>query len=143
MDGKLDMSQQCALTAQKDNCILGCIKSSMARRLREVILPLYSALVRPHLQYCVQMWNPQYKRGMDLLECVQRRATKIIQGMEHPFYEMGLLLEKKRLQGDLMVVFQYLKGRYSKEGTDSLTGSVMTEQGEMASSLKWAVLCYR
>jgi len=42
------------------------------------------------------MWNPQYKRGMDLLECVQRRATKIIQGMEHRFYEVGLFSLEKR-----------------------------------------------
>ncbi|PKU44948.1 rna-directed dna polymerase from mobile element jockey-like [Limosa lapponica baueri] len=67
VDKKLDMSQQCALVAQRANRNLGCIKRSVASRSREVILPLYSTLLRPHLEYCVQFWSPQHE-DMDFLE---------------------------------------------------------------------------
>ena len=76
VDGKLTMSQQCAFTAQKANHILDCTKKIVASRLREVILPLCSALVTPHLECCVQLWGPQHKEDMDLLERVQRRPQR-------------------------------------------------------------------
>jgi len=68
MDDKLNMSQQCAMVAKSVSCVLVCIKHSIASWLREVIVPLYTALVWPHLKHCVQFCTPQYK-GIRLLVC--------------------------------------------------------------------------
>ena len=72
------MKEQHVLAAQKANDIWGPNRSRVVSRAKEVIVPLYSALVRPHLDYCFQVWDPQQRKDMEHLERVQRRAMKMV-----------------------------------------------------------------
>ena len=132
VDNKLNMSQQCDMAAKKANLILGCIARNIESRAREVIIPLYFALVRPHLEYCVQFWVPQFQKDVDKLERVQRRATRMVEGLASMTYgeklrELGMSsLQQRRARWDMIAVFNYVKGNHVEEGANLFPAALET-----------------
>jgi len=112
----LKVSQQCAKAVKTANRVLGMISRTFVTRSKDVVLQLYKSLVRPHLEYCIQAWRPHLHKDINLLEKVQRRATKLVDSLRNCSYENRLeelkltTLETRRLGGDLIQVFKMFKG---------------------------------
>ena len=86
----MKVSEQCGIAAAKGNQILGLIRRNIVYKEKELMIPLYKTIIRPHLEYCIQAWRPYRKKDIDVLERVQRRATKMIQKLRNISYEMRL-----------------------------------------------------
>ena len=114
----LKWEKQCIAAVKQANKILGMIKRNFVDRSKETILALYKSLVRPHLEYCISVWNPYLAKDVKLIEGVQRRATKMVLGIQHWKYDdrlnyLGLMrLEKRRGRSDLIETFKVMKGMY-------------------------------
>ena len=112
MNANMKVSEQCRIAASKGNKVLGMIR----RNITNLIVPLYKAIVRHHLEYCIQAWSPYLRKDIDMLENIQRRATKLIPGLRDLRYEERLkecgltTLETRRLRGDQIELFKILNG---------------------------------
>ena len=112
----MKVSEQCGIAASKGNQILGLIRRNITYKGKKLIIPLYKAIVIPHLEYCIQAWRPYRKKDIDTLERIQRRATKMIPELRDLSYEERLkecgltTLETRRLRGDQIEVFKILNG---------------------------------
>ena len=116
MSANMKVSEQCRIEASKGKQVLGMIRRNITYKEKSLILPLYKAIVRPHLEYCIQAWCPYLRKDIDVLDKFQRRATKLIPGLRDLSYEerlkeCGLItLETRGLRGDQIEVFNILNG---------------------------------
>ena len=106
MNANMKVSKRCRIAAFNGNQVIGVIRRNMTYKAKRLIVPLYKAIVRPHLAYCIQAWSPYIRKDIDMLEKIQRRATKFIPGLRDLRYEERLkecgltTLETRRLRGD-------------------------------------------
>jgi ribonuclease P/MRP protein subunit RPP40 len=109
-------AEQCLAAAKKARGELFRLRAALSCRRPEVFLPLYTSIVRPHLEYCVQAWAPYYSKDINCLEQVQRLATRMMVGMKGKNYNerlqcLGLFsLQRRRARGDLIETYKILKG---------------------------------
>ena len=117
VDDKLDFRSHIKGIVGKANRVLGLIKIGFDCLDKEMFMKLYPVLVRPHLEYCVQVWSPHLIGDIKLLEGVQRRATKLVPELKELPYEerlrrLGLTtLKERRVRGDMIETYKIMTGK--------------------------------
>jgi len=115
----LKWEKQCREAVKKANRILGTIKRNFTDRTQSTLIPLYKSLVRPHLEYCCSVWNPHFRKDIELIEGVQRRATELVKDVEHIHYNdrfehLGLMcFHTRKIRSDLIDTYKIINGIYN------------------------------
>jgi hypothetical protein len=113
----LKPARQCTAAAAKARSVLGMVYRHFKKLDKAQFLNIYKTYVRPHLEYCVQVWSPWFQKDIDCLESVQRRATKMVTGLKQLSYQQRLdclgltTLAERRRRGDLLETFKIMKGK--------------------------------
>ena len=104
------------------NRIFGMINRNFTDKSQSTSISSYKSLVRPHLEYCCSVWNPHFRKDIELIEGVQRRATKLVKDVEHLHYNdrldrlehLGLMcLHTRRIRSDLIDMYKIINGIYN------------------------------
>ena len=108
-------ANQCLSAAKKGNQVLGQINRSFSCKKKDIMQQIYKVFVRPHLEYAVTAWSPWHRKDIEILEKIQRRATRPMSDVHGTYPErldqLGLTtLEERRARGDAIEVFKYLRG---------------------------------
>ena len=90
MNATMKVSEQCRIAVSKGNQVLGMIRRNVTYKEKSLIVPMYTSIVRPHVEYCIQAWSPYLRKYIDMLEKIQRRATKLIPELRDLRYEERL-----------------------------------------------------
>ena len=112
----MKVSEQRRIAASRCNQVLGMIRRNITYKENSLIMPLYKAIVRPHLEYCIHAWRPYLRKYIDMFDKIQRSATKLIPGLRNLRYEERLnecgltILETRILRVDQIEVFKILNG---------------------------------
>ena len=117
VDNKLEFDKHIKGIVGKANRMLGLIKIGFSCLDQEIFMHLYPVLVRPLLEYCVQVWSPYKRKYIKLIERVQRRATKLVPALKDLPYEERLTrlklttLEDRRTRGDMILTYKLIEGK--------------------------------
>jgi ribonucleases P/MRP protein subunit RPP40 len=133
------VANQCATAARKGYQTLGLISRTFISKKKGIISMLYKSLVRPHLDYCIQAWRPHLQKDINVLERVQRRATRMVEECKGLDYEERLkvmnltTLETRRERADLIEVFKILNGLEGLSEEDFFVRNSSVTAGSMSS----------
>ena len=126
IDEKLTFEEHISSKIKKANSMIGLIRRTYTYLDDRTFLLLYKALVRPHLEYCNQIWHPYLQKHIAALENVQRRATRMIPGNKNLNYQERLTklklpsLAYRRMRGDLIEIYKITTGKYDNSVSNSL-----------------------